>query len=72
MFGQHDQSRTAVVQELLDRAATTWLSSIGINDGWGSIWWNEWDDDELVSLKRRLCLVHRPATPLGHDVTCHM
>jgi hypothetical protein len=49
-----------VLQELLDRASSTWLSSIGINDGWGSIWWNKWDEDELVSLKSRLSLVRRP------------
>jgi hypothetical protein len=54
------QCYTILQQELLDRASTTWLSSIGINNGWGSIWWNGWDEDELVSMKRRLCLARRP------------
>jgi hypothetical protein len=54
------QCYTILQKELQDRAGTTWLSLIGINDVWGSIWWNGWDDDELVSLKQRLCLSRRP------------
>lgn len=54
------QCHAILLQEVLSRASTTWLSSISINDGWGSIWWNRLDEDELASLKRRLCLTRRP------------
>lgn len=54
----------AVLQEAVVSIGGTWLNSVGIRDSWGTIWWDGWDENELTSLKKKLCLVRTPLSEM--------
>lgn len=55
---------SVVLKEIRDKISSTSLKFISITDMCRSVWWNGWDENELMSLKRMVSGVRAPLSDM--------